>query len=176
MPRKKKESGSKTLRKKGRPRKRPIKEEVVEEVILPEPDWPPMDYDQYIAITYNKPNGSLQVGGHIITSDSPLITNNPHGLPATWKILESIESVEVKIIRNPTRFKENLIKKEAKKNKTKKKVVSHDGVMWTGDTLYKTTGYGQFKKNEPKFGLSPEAVDELTTGRGRFKRVKRGKK
>lgn len=180
MPRKKKEEEvTTTLKKKRKYRKRKPKvvEPVVEEVVVvpepePEPDWPELDSDQYVAISYESKNGSLQVGSTLITHNNPLITNDPHSLPATFKMLKSIKSVKVDIIRNPAKFKEKLAKKEVKQIK-KEKVVSQDGVMWTGDTLYKTTGYGQFKKNVPQFGLPQEAVDELTNGRGRFVRIKR---
>jgi len=186
MARKKKtdDTVSKTLKKKRKYKKRTTKivDPVVEIVVKPEPepeppkpDWPELGTEEYIAITYKTINGSLQIGGHLVTHDSPLITRDPYGLPATYEMLKSIKSVDVQIIKDPLKFVRKIYNKEVKEVKQiKKKVVSKDGVMWTGDTLYKTTGYGQFKKDVPQFGLSPEAVDELTSSRGRFVRVKKG--
>jgi len=170
----KEETVSKTLKKKRKYRKRTSKVEPVVEEVIPEPvpDWPELGEEDFIAITYKSNNGSLQIGGHTVTHDTPLITKDPHGLPATYAILKSIKLVDVQIIRDPLKFVKEIFKQEVKEIK-KEKVISMDGVVWMGDTLYKTTAYGQFKKDVPHFGLSPEEVDELTIS-GRFVRVKRG--
>jgi len=146
---------------------------MVPEVVIPQFYWPEAKPGQYYVLSYDVPGSSFQIDGHVLKAGEPMVTQNPYGLSCGWLTLCEIPGLSLELVDSLDEVKRVKPAPAVAKRSQPVEQISKDGVVWEGATAYRTTAYGQFKKGEPVFGLSDKAVEELTYGGSRFRRIAR---
>lgn len=118
----------------------------------------------YYRLSYRGAATSLNLGNTVLVRDRMQVFAADN-LPVSMSILSRIPGLVIEGTEDPSLPGTN------GSSPVEVKKTYGVGIVWTGPSPVKANEYGVFKRNEPRYDLPPEVVEEICSGFRLFQKV-----